>query len=142
MKKCTTCLRAFFRWSAVIVGVWLAACVAIGIVADEWALHPSRLALGPKAEARAQAIAERNHAVLEDVQVTADDGVTLRGWSMRPAHGNGDAVILLHGQSDNWVGMLGYADMLLRHGYAVVLPNARGHGASGGNGDLEWRILC
>jgi len=58
--------------------------------------------------------------------------VTLRGWTLRPVTGNGDAVILLHGQSDNWRGMLGYADMLLRHGYEVVLPNARSHGASGG----------
>ena len=133
MKKCTTCLRAFFRWSAVIVGVWLAACVAIGIVADEWALHPSRLALGPKAEARAQAIAERNHAVLSEVSITAADGVTLRGWSIRPVAGNGDAVILLHGHAENRKGMLTYADLLLRHGYAVLLPDARAHGKSGGN---------
>jgi len=45
-------------------------------------------------------------------------------------------VILLHGQSDNWVGMLGYADMLLRHGYAVVLPNARGMGRAAGT--VTW----
>jgi fermentation-respiration switch protein FrsA (DUF1100 family) len=106
--------------------------VVVGVVAADWALHPMRRAPTLADVERAQAVAERNDAALEDVQVTADDGVTLRGWSMRPAHGNGDAVILLHGQSDNWVGMLGYADMLLRHGYAVVLPNARGHGASGG----------
>jgi hypothetical protein len=113
-------------------GTWLVACAVVGVVATDWALHPQRRELTRASEVRAQAVATRNHAALEDVQVIADDGVTLRGWSIRPVHGNGDAVILLHGQSDNWVGMLGYADMLLRHGYAVVLPNARGHGASGG----------
>jgi hypothetical protein len=46
--------------------------------------------------------------------------------------GNGDAVILLHGVADNRMGMIGYADLLLRHGYAVLLPDARRHGESGG----------
>jgi alpha-beta hydrolase superfamily lysophospholipase len=132
MKECRKRLRAFFRWSAVIVGVWLVLCVAIGIVAEEWALHPWRRALGPEAEARAQAVAQRNHAVLIEVSITAADGVTLRGWSIRPVAGNGDAVILLHGHADNRLGMLRYADLLLRHGYAVLLPDARAHGKSGG----------
>jgi len=39
----------------------------------------------------------------------------------------------LHGQSDNRAGMLGNADMLLRNGYRVVLPDARAHGMSGGD---------
>jgi hypothetical protein len=70
---------AFSRLSAVIVGVWLVLCAGIGILAEEWALHPWRLALKPEAEARAQAIAERNHAVLSEVSISAADGVTLRG---------------------------------------------------------------
>jgi hypothetical protein len=41
-------------------------------------------------------------------------------------------VILLHGLGDNRTGMLGPAEMLLRHGYSVLLPDARGHGESGG----------
>jgi pimeloyl-ACP methyl ester carboxylesterase len=41
-------------------------------------------------------------------------------------------VILLHGVGDNRMGMLGYADLLLRHGYAILLPDARAHGKSGG----------
>jgi hypothetical protein len=101
-------------------------------VATDWALHPGRRALTPKAEALAQAVAARNHAVLAEVAVTASDGATLRGWSIRPLHGNGDAVILLHGVADNRMGMIGYADLLLHHGYAVLLPDARAHGASGG----------
>lgn len=51
---------------------------------------------------------------------------------MRPAKWNGSAVILLHGQADNRAGMLGKADVLLRHGYAVLLPDARAQGTSGG----------
>src|SRR5271157_6569187 len=124
--------RVFLRRCAVVIAVWLLLCLVIGIVAGEWTLHPWRRVLRPKDGALAQAIAERNHAELTDVAVTADDGVTLRGWSMRPLHGNGDAVILLHGVADNRMGMLGYAELLLRHGYAVLLPDARAHGESGG----------
>ena len=106
--------------------------MAIGVVATQWALHPWRRALQPQDEALAQAIAARKDAVLAEVSVTASDGTTLRGWSIRPTHGNGDAVILLHGVADNRMGMIGYADLLLRHGYAVLLPDARAHGESGG----------
>jgi dipeptidyl aminopeptidase/acylaminoacyl peptidase len=129
--------RTFLRWGLWVVAVWVVVCTIVGVVATGWALHPMRRAPTQADVERAKEIAARDHASLTDVQLTAEDGVVLRGWSMRPdltngVKGNGDAVIFLHGQSDNWGGMLGYADMLLRHGYAVVLPNARGHGSSGG----------
>lgn len=83
-------------------------------------------------ETQSIVIAERDHAVLEPTALRANDGSILRAWYMRVAHGNGDTVILLHGQSDNRVGMLGTADLLLRHGYSVLIPDARGQGTSGG----------
>jgi len=125
-------MRGFLRWGAVLVAVWLVTSAAVGILAAEWALHPGRRALGPQAEELAQAVAARNQAQLAEVSITADDGATLRGWSIRPLRANGDAVILLHGHTDNRAGMLGNADLLLGHGYAVLLPDARAHGASGG----------
>lgn len=124
--------RSFLRWGAALVAVGLVISVAIGLVAVEAALHPGRRSLGPEAEATAQAIALRNHAELAEVSVVANDRTTLRAWSIRPAYRNGDAVILLHGQADNRAGMLGNAELLLSHGYAVLLPDARTHGTSGG----------
>jgi dipeptidyl aminopeptidase/acylaminoacyl peptidase len=97
------------------------------------ALRSVRHPLVEADERHAREVAARTDARLEEVAVTADDGATLRGWSLRPVHGNGDAVILLHGHTGNRAGMLGYAEMLLRHGYAVVLPDARAHGNSGGD---------
>ena len=41
-------------------------------------------------------------------------------------------MILLHGQADNRASMLGAAEMLLHHGFSVLLPDARGHGESAG----------
>jgi pimeloyl-ACP methyl ester carboxylesterase len=39
---------------------------------------------------------------------------------------------LLHGITDNREGVAGYGHLLLEHGYAVLLPDARNHGESGG----------
>jgi dipeptidyl aminopeptidase/acylaminoacyl peptidase len=125
--------RSSLRWAIAFLAVWIVVCSAVGIVATEWALHPGRRSLGPNSEAQAQAIAERNHAKLAEVSVVAGDGVTLRAWSIRPSLGNGDAVILLHGHTDNRTGMLGNAELLLGHGYSVLLPDARAHGTSGGD---------
>jgi fermentation-respiration switch protein FrsA (DUF1100 family) len=124
--------RIIFRWSAILAGIWLITCMAVGVVAMEWALHPWQRALTPEHETQARAVAAHNHAVLSEVTVTASDGAILRAWSIRPSLGNGDAVILLHGVADNRMGMIGYADLLLHHGYAVLLPDARRHGGSGG----------
>jgi fermentation-respiration switch protein FrsA (DUF1100 family) len=125
-------MRFLFRWLLALVAVWLVFCGAIGILATEMALHPGRRLLETNAEAQASAVAMRNHAVLTDVAIPTDDGITLRAWNIRPLNGNGDAVILLHGHTDNRAGMLGNADLLLRYGYSVLLPDARAHGTSGG----------
>jgi len=125
--------RRCLRWAAILVLAWIAVCSAIGIVAAEWSLHPGRRLLGSDAEALAHAIADRNHARLTELSIPASDGAILRAWSIRPAEANGDAVILLHGHTDNRAGMLGNAELLLAHGYSVLLPDARAHGASGGD---------
>jgi uncharacterized protein len=113
-------------------GVWLALSAFIGIVAMEAALHPARLPVNRADENAAGDVAVRDRATGADVSVIAGDGAILRGWPFTAANGNGDAAILLHGQGDNRAGMLGNADMLLRHGYSVLLPDARAQGESGG----------
>jgi uncharacterized protein len=115
-----------------LIGAWLLVCMLVGIVAVEGALHPGRRPLLPSDGLLARSIAARNHAEITDAVLAAADGATLRAWSIRPAASNGDAVILLHGQADNRAGMLGNADLLLRYGYSVLLPDARSHGESGG----------
>jgi fermentation-respiration switch protein FrsA (DUF1100 family) len=67
-----------------------------------------------------------------DVELTTPDGAVLRAWFMRPPVATGDAVILLHGVSDNRMGMYGYGKWLVQHHYAVLVPDARAHGNSSG----------
>lgn len=125
--------RRPFISGSILVVIWLVVCSAIGIVTAKIALHPARKVEGAQYEELAKAIASRNHAVLTDVSISAADGVTLRAWNIRSPRTGADAVILLHGQSDNRAGMLGNGDLLLRHGYSVLMPDARAHGLSGGN---------
>ena len=122
-----------------IAGVGLLALLAAEALAGNGAgsgiLHPPRRELTPELVAQADAAFTRVCAAREDFDVAASDGVRLRGWKVRPAPGTatGDWVLLYHGQADNRAGMIGQAEMLLRHGDSVVMMDARGHGASEGN---------
>jgi uncharacterized protein len=125
-------MRRIALWSGCVAALWLLVCALIGVAAMKRALHTPRRALVAGDESLAQEVSSRNHADLEDVQIQAEDGAILRGWSIRLPGMNRDAVILLHGQGDNRAGMLGNADLMLRHGYSVLLPDSRAHGMSGG----------
>ncbi len=96
------------------------------------ALHPGRRPLTVKDEQKAEATAQAEKAEFSKVEIAASDGVILRAWFIRPASDNGSAVILLHGVSDNRLGMYGYGDWLVKNHYSVLLPDARAHGLSDG----------
>ncbi len=114
----------------VLVGLLLGTIVA-GIMLAEVALHPERKTEYSRATAEQEAA--RFGAKLEETTLTVPDGSSLRAWFMKPAKKpNGSIVILLHGVSDNRDGMVGFAPMFLDAGYAVLLPDARAHGESGG----------
>jgi dipeptidyl aminopeptidase/acylaminoacyl peptidase len=81
----------------------------------------------------ADAVARQSGATWEEARTAASDRTVLEGWIFRPAAPNGGAAILLHGVSDTREGVLGEAHLLLRAGYLVLTPDARGHGVSGGN---------
>jgi len=68
----------------------------------------------------------------ETVSITAQDKATLRAWWLRPSRANGNCVLVLHGIADSRVSSVGFAPMFLNEGYAVLAPDSRAHGASGG----------
>ena len=105
--------------------------ILAGIVIADFSLKLPRLPLRHK-QAIAAAVRTDFHTELQDVTITAADGVALKGWFVHPRNYNGNAVILLHGITDNREGVAGYGHLLLQHGYAVLLPDARRHGESGG----------
>jgi len=104
--------------------------LTLAIVLGEMAFHPERVPLDERMSAAA--LATKFGAVLEDASVTASDGALLQAWYARPAKSNGNAVILIHGIGDNRQGMMGFAELFLSQGYAVLVPDSRAQGTSGG----------
>jgi len=115
---------------AALIGVTIGSAVT-PILVSEAALH---IGDRPRPEsAHADAIARGNESVWEPANTTAVDGVMLDGWLFTPREPNGSGVILLHGVGDTRMGMASHAAYLLRAGFTVLVPDARGHGSSGGS---------
>jgi uncharacterized protein len=121
-----------WRWLVVLAGLYLAICLVGGIFLADGTLHPQRRLLSDEEVSLGHKTFETLDAVLQDVSITVLDGAVLRGWAIHPRNWNGDAVILLHGLGDNRLGMTGYAQLLLDHGFTVLMLDARAHGESGG----------
>jgi uncharacterized protein len=124
--------RKVTRILGIVTVVYLVACGAMGVFLAEAALHPWREPIRYRAEERAL-FAEKYHAGLQEVAITAADGVTLRAWFVRRSPNNGSVIVLLHGVGDNREGVASYAEFLLQHGYGVLLPDSRAQGESGGD---------
>ncbi|MEZ5401268.1 MAG: alpha/beta fold hydrolase [Bryobacteraceae bacterium] len=68
----------------------------------------------------------------EAVDAASSDGLRLRAWLFRPRHWNGRAAIVLHGFTGSRLSVLDQARLLVEAGFAVLAPDSRGHGESGG----------
>lgn len=66
----------------------------------------------------------------ETVRFTASDGVDLEGW-YRPSR-NGASLLMISGGGGNRRSTLRHAEMLVRHGYGVLVYDPRGSGNSEG----------
>jgi uncharacterized protein len=121
-----------FRGAILALILYSVFCIIAGIFVADGSLRPARHPLTEDEIAAMRTAAQALDAQLADVSITTAEGVTLSAWSLHQHHGSGNEVILLHGVGDNRVGMTGYAQLLLAHGYNVLMPDARGHGASGG----------
>ncbi len=71
-------------------------------------------------------------ARFRDAGIAAADGAPLRAWVLERPNARG-AAIVLHGAGSSRYHLLGHGAMLARNGYSVILPDNRGHGASGGD---------
>jgi len=121
------------RWLIFLLTLYLSICVVGGIYLADGTLHPGRRALTTDDVANFREVLQQAGTTMTDVSINTKDGAALKGWMLRPAHANADAVLALHGLGDNRLGMEGFARMALAHGYTVLLPDARGHGESGGH---------
>ena len=110
--------RWAYRIAAVPVGLLLAlyTVVPIGTAITETHKYREHIGAAPSA--------------YREVAFDASDGVHLSGW-YRPTR-NGATLLVLHGGGGNRTGALAHARLLVRHGYGVLLNDARGRGRSEG----------
>ena len=133
MKNKPQAPHPFLRGIGIVLAIlYVAGTIFGGIGLGEMAVHPGRRPISVNEEKQIESDLRMLNANLQHVSISASDGAVLRGWFLRPASGNGNAILLLHGVSDNRLGMYGYGEWLLRNGYSVLLPDARAHGLSGG----------
>jgi uncharacterized protein len=107
-------------------------CIIGGSYLADATLHPTRRPLTEDEITAMRDSARALNSDFSDASITTPDGAILKAWFVHPHNANGDSVLLLHGQADNRLGMVGYARLLLVHGFTVLLPDARAHGESGG----------
>jgi pimeloyl-ACP methyl ester carboxylesterase len=115
----------------ILIGLPLLSALA-GLILGPTVLHPFRHAAHDQI-AEADHVFSSVNATRQDFVVHNPDGTILQGWKVRPAHPNGDWVLLLHGRSHNRYEMLPYAEFLLSAEYSVAMMDARAHGSSGGS---------
>jgi len=120
-----------WRLLYLLASFYVAATVVGGIGLGWYSLHPKSPPIRAYEERNVQAAAREQSVEFRDVELTSPDGVVLRAWYMRPQEANGDAVILLHGVTDNRMGVYPIGKFLADHHYTVLMPDARHHGASG-----------
>ena len=120
------------RYVLLALILYLTLCTIGGVTLADATLRPARRPLTENEIAAVRDQTRTRDADLTDVSITTPDHATLRAWLIHPHRSNGDAVLLLHGLGDNRLGMLGYAQLLLAHGFTVLLPDARAHGQSDG----------
>jgi len=118
-------------WAVRLLWMYVIACVVAGTALAEFSLRLPRKPLGDTMAFR-ERMAREFQSKVEDVSLTAADGAVMKAWFVRPPEGNGEAVVLLHGIADNRVSIVGFSEMFLRRGYAVLMPDSRGQGESGG----------
>ena len=116
-------------WLVPAALVALVLLYAVGLAVSLTVVPPTASPAGGEQAARA--------LEAQDVALRAGDGVRLSAW-WAPSR-NGAAVLLLHGAGETRAATLPQARVLVRHGYGVLLLDARGHGDSGGRGmDAGW----
>jgi pimeloyl-ACP methyl ester carboxylesterase len=122
-------LHRWWRLTLVPVTLVVLVLVASAAVAVTYAVvPPTALGAGTPADEGLQ---------YRDVTFTTRDGVELSAWYV-PSR-NGAAVVLEHGSGSTRTTTIRHAGVLARHGYGVLMMDARGHGRSGGAGmDLGW----
>ena len=111
------------RWTLRVLAV------PVALVAFVYTVVPMGIALTETHQYR-ESIGAPPSPDYREVAFEAGDGVDLSGW-YRPTR-NGATILVVHGGGGDRTGAVAHAELLVRHGYGVLLYDARGRGKSEG----------
>jgi dienelactone hydrolase len=111
------------RWAVRVLAV------PLGLVAVFYTIVPMGIALTETHKFR-ESVGAPPSRDYREVAFEAGDGVDLSGW-YRPTR-NGATILVVHGGGGDRTGAVAHAALLVRHGYGVLLYDARGRGKSEG----------
>jgi uncharacterized protein len=103
--------------------------VPVGLLVLIYTVVPMGIALTETHKYR-EPIGSPPGADYREVGFEATDGVDISAW-YRPSR-NGATIIVVHGGGGDRTGAVAHAGLLVRHGYGVLLHDARGRGKSEG----------
>ena len=115
--------------------VAVAFAVLVVVVVLAAGVHFAESAVRVRSDKRVRAdesVARAMGVQWEHAEVRTPDDLVLRGWLLVPNEWNGEAVMAMHGFTSTRLGMVERARLHLRCGFAVLMPDMRGHGASDG----------
>jgi hypothetical protein len=112
--------RWAYRVVAVVVGLLVVYAFVYPVSAAIIVTHKYREPIG-----------DPPSAAYRPVTFTASDGLELSGWYVRSRNRGG--VLLVHGGGGDRMGAVRHAELLARHGYGLLLYDARGRGESEGS---------
>lgn len=124
--------RLWVRLLIVATALYLLVCVLGAIAFVELSLRLPQRRLTAANVALVQKRAADARLQVEEVEILSKDRLRLRGWFATPPVHNGNVVVLLHGVTDNRLGVVGYAEFFLKNGYGVLIADSRTHGESEG----------
>ena len=126
-------LTAGFR--PVVAGVATVGLILLTATAA-WLLAPAVLATAVPSTPRGD-ISPTEFGLEAETVTYPSNGAELAAWYVPPL--NGAVVIVRHGSGSNATSVLRHAEVLARHGYGLLLTDARGHGDSTGPAmDFGW----
>ena len=109
--------------------VYRVLAVPVGLLVFIYTVVPMSIALTETHKYR-EPIGSPPGADYREVGFDATDGVDISAW-YRPTR-NGATIIVVHGGGGDRTGAVAHAELLVRHGYGVLLHDARGRGKSEG----------
>src|SRR5256885_9464730 len=94
------------RYAISALLLYVGFCLVAGILVAEMTLHPQRRVLDARAIVEAEQVTRQTSSTLHDISIRTEDNLLLTAWLIEPSSSIANAVLLLHGLTDNRIGML------------------------------------